>query len=78
MAAIIELPDGTRATLQGYKWTCSDPKAIPVLEFFSKRVDGHVHTNPASIIANGVVKVIVGSRLIHADPTVPLPPGAIS
>jgi hypothetical protein len=77
MAATIELPDGTRATIHGQRWSCSDPKAIPVLEFFAKRVQEHIYTDPDGIIAWEVAKVIVGSRFISADPPGILLPGAV-
>ena len=78
MAAIISLPDGTRATIHQNRWSCSDPKAIPVLEYFSARVDGDTFTNHDGQIARGVAGMIVGARFISSDPPGYLLPGAVS
>ena len=71
MAAEIELPDGTRAIYDG-RWQCSDPKAIPVLNYFTDKALERMDYEPSYIryVAVEVVAVIVGSRVVRIDPPV--------
>lgn len=79
MAAEIELPDGTPAQYNG-KWDCPDPKAIPVLNYFTEKVmeevDLNIFPNRHASIAERVVAKIVGAKMIRFDP-VKGRPGAI-
>ena len=72
MAAEIELPDGTPALYTGAEWVCDDPKAIPVLEYFTEKVfeeivDPAILPNPCADIAELVVAKFLGAKLIRYD-----------
>ena len=67
MAAKILLPDGTPATLIGRKWQCSDPDAIPVLEYFSSLVPREVYQNKEEVKARGVAEFLIGSQYLGCD-----------
>jgi hypothetical protein len=72
MAAEIELPDGEIACYTGGKWDCSDPKAIPVLEYFTAKVfeeevDPAIFANPCADVAARVVAKFLGAKLIRYD-----------
>lgn len=80
MAAEIQLPDGTPAIYDG-KWHCSDPKAIPMLEYFTGEVlkeeyDTTAFPNRHASIAELVAAKIIGAKLVRYDP-VKSRPGAI-
>ena len=73
MAAILQLPNGTFGICSYGKWYSPDPKAAPMLEYFSRYVTGDVYTNPDSAHAREVAKMIVGARFIYSDPSEPIP-----
>lgn len=78
MAAEIELPDGTPALYNG-KWTCADPKAIPMLDYFTEKVREHwwatAFPNPHANIAEHVVAMIAGAKMVRYDPLPKIPGG---
>ena len=67
MAAILQLPIGTFGICSYGKWYSPDPKAAPMLEYFSRYVTGDVYTNPDSAHAREVAKMIVGARFIRGN-----------
>jgi len=75
MAAEIELPDGTPAMIDNGVWFSPDPDAIPVLNYFTERIQHETFTNPDGETAREVAAMIVGARFIYSDPAEPLPPG---
>ncbi len=78
MAAEIEMPDGTPAMIEDGVWYFPDPRAIPVLEYFTERIVGEAVTNYDSEVAREVVTMMVGARFIYSDPPEPLLPGGKS
>ncbi len=67
MAAIIALPDGMRAMIHQREWFCPDKAAMPVLEYFTEKVNDIDETDPDRHIALAVVSMMAGARLICAD-----------
>ena len=80
MAAEIELQDGTPAIYTGTEWLCPDPKAVPMLEYFTEQVFNEVYEsdlpNICAGVARRVVAKIVGAKLVRYD-AVKNSPGAI-
>lgn len=67
MPARILLPDGTPASIHLNVWSCPDPAALPVLEYFSNQVDPPVWDDSDHVRAMGVVKVLVGSHFVDSE-----------
>jgi hypothetical protein len=67
MAARILLPDGTPASVRSGTWSCADPEAIPVLDYFSRQVVKQIWESEDRAYAPGVVKFLVGARFIDGD-----------
>ena len=77
MAARIILPDGTPATIHSRTWSCPDPEALPVLDYFARRIGSRVYEHIEDTVARGVVAILVGARFVDSDPRRPLDPDVV-
>ena len=76
MAAYIELSDGTPAHCDGDVWSSPDPGLAEALQYFTRKLPHRYRPYPAASIAEEVVSMIVGARVVHVDPITTVdPPG---